>query len=288
MLKRLLMLLGVSALITSAAANTPAPAPASAQAKPYVFGVINQRSPVLDAQYWNPILRYVSQKSGVPLVLRMGKTAVETSAMVKRREFDFVYSNHIFSPENEASGYKVFARPEGNTISGQIVVLSDSPIQSLADLQGKDVAFPSQVAFVGYFVPMDALLRAGISVNKVFAGNQEGAIGQLKAGRVVAAAVNSKVMRDFAEREKIGYRILWGSEEYRDIPLAALPTVPKEKVDAVRDAFVSMAATEEGAAVLKASAELIKKPLPHGFVAAKDSEFDNYRKFFKHTLIKGD
>ncbi|MCZ2113472.1 MAG: phosphate/phosphite/phosphonate ABC transporter substrate-binding protein, partial [Anaerolineae bacterium] len=40
----------------------------------YVFGVISQRSPLLTAQYWNPIIRHVSEKSGVPLRVRIGKS----------------------------------------------------------------------------------------------------------------------------------------------------------------------------------------------------------------------
>ena len=259
-----------------------------AEDRPLTINVINQRSPVLTAQYWNPILRYVSEKSGVPLQLKMGKTAAETSAMIKRKEFDLVYSNHIFIPENETAGYKVFARPAGGAIEGQIVVLAGSPIKSLSDLKGKEVGFPSVMAFVGYYVPMDALLRAGIQVNPIFAGNQEGAMGQLKARRVVAAAVNSQVMRDFASREKIEYRVLWSSEDYLNIPLAALAAVPKEKLESVRTAFINMVNDPEGAKILAASAELIKQPPPYGFVAAKDSEFDNYRKFFKHTLVKGE
>ena len=32
----------------------------------YTFNVLNQRSVTLTAQYWNPILIYVSRKSGYP------------------------------------------------------------------------------------------------------------------------------------------------------------------------------------------------------------------------------
>ena len=48
------------------------------------FGVLNQRSVQLTAEYWNPILQYVSKKSGVTLNLKMGKTAPDTSAMTGR------------------------------------------------------------------------------------------------------------------------------------------------------------------------------------------------------------
>lgn len=254
--------------------------------KPYSFGVVNQRSPVLHAQYWNPILRYVSDKSGVPLRLVLAKTAPDHSAMIGRGEFDFIYSNHNFTPRNDAVGYRVIARPIEAAIMGQIVVPADSAVRSLAELGGKDVVFPSRAAFVGYYVPMDALLRAGVRVEPLFAGNQEGAMGQLKSGRVLAAAVNSQVMRDYAERERFAYRVIWSSEPYLNIPITAHPSVPADKVRAVRAALVGMAEDPEGAKILAASAELVKQQKPYGFVAASDADFENYRRFFRDSVMK--
>lgn len=260
---------------------------AQADENTYSFGVLNQRSITLTAQYWNPILKYLGDKSGVRLQLKMGKTAPETSAMICRSEFDFVYSNTIFTPANDPVGYRVVARPIDAAIKGQVVTLSDSPIYVLKDLEGKEVGFPSFTAFVGYAVPMNALLHAGISVKPVFAGNQEGIMGQLKAGRVIAAGVNSTVMRDFARRESIKYRVLWSSEEYLNLPISIHPSVPKEAAMAVRTALLNMAKDADGLKILEASAALIKQSPPFGFVSAEDQEYENYRKFYKTTLVKG-
>src|SRR5437899_11390364 len=103
--------------------------------QPLLFGVIIWRSPTLTAQFWNPILRYVADKSGVPLQLKVAQTGPEHTAMVRRGDYHFLYSNHNFIKENEESGYRVFARSQEEASSGEIVVLKDSPIRSLADLQ---------------------------------------------------------------------------------------------------------------------------------------------------------
>ncbi len=263
-------------------------ATAWAQTQGVTFGVISQRSPTLTAQYWNPILRYVSDKSGVPITLKLARTGSEHAAMITRGETDFIYSNHNFTPENDVAGYRVIARPAQAAISGQIVVLEDSPIRSLAQLQGKDVVFPSRAAFVGYYLPMDALLRQGLQVNPLFAGNQEGAIGQLKASRAAAAAVNSEVMRDFARREGLAYRALWTSEPYQNIPISVHPRIVKLQAEAIRESFARMADDPEGSRILAASAELIKQPPPFGFVRATDADYENVRQFHRTTLVKGD
>ena len=256
------------------------------QSQPLTFGVIIWRSPTLTAQFWNPILRYVSDKSGVPLQLKVAQTGPEHTAMVRRGEYHFLYSNHNFIKENEESGYRVFARSKDDIGTGEIVVLKDSPIRSLADLAGQEVVFPHTAAFYGYHLPMDALLRKGIQVKVHFAGNQEGAMGQLKAGRVVAAGVNAAVMRAFAQRENLAYRTLWSSDKYVSLALSALPSVPAETVKAVREAFLKMGDDPEGAKVLSASAEVLKQEAPLRFVASKDSEFDSMRKFYRTTLVK--
>jgi phosphonate transport system substrate-binding protein len=262
-------------------------ATAHADGRVFSFGVLNQRNVNLTAEYWNPILKYVGDKAGLTLQLRMTKTAQENSAAIGRGEFDFVYSNHIFSPANAPMGYRVFAHPTEEMIQGEIVTLEDGPVKNLRDLEGKDVAFPSPSAFVGYAVTLDGLLRAGVNVKPVFAGNQEGAAGQLKAGRVAAASMNSQIMREYAQRENLKYRVLWISEKYHNLPLAAHPRVPAELVAAVRDAFVSMAKDASGRRILEASAELVKQKPPYGFSPSDDGDYDNYRKFYKNTLVKG-
>lgn len=260
---------------------------AQAEDKVYSFGVLNQRSITLTAQYWNPILRYLGEKSGVRLQLKMGKTAPETSAMIGRSESDFVYSNTIYTPANDSVGYRVFVRPIAATIQGQLVTLEDTPIHSLKELEGREVGFPSLAAIAGYAFPMNALLYAGVAVKPVFAGNQEGIMGQLKAGRVIAAGVNSEVMREFALRENVRYRVLWSSEEYLNLPISAHPSVPKERVRAIREALLNMAKDPEGMKILESSAALIKQKPPFGFVPAEDREYENYRHYYKTTLVKG-
>jgi phosphonate transport system substrate-binding protein len=252
----------------------------------YSFGVISQRSPILTAQYWNPILQFVAERSGVALELRVVRTGEEHAEAVRRGEFDFIYSNHNFAPANAGAGYRVIARPAQEAIRGQIVVLADSPVRSLADLKGKEVAFPSKAAFVGYHVPMDALLRKGIGVSPQFAGNQEGAMAQLKSQRVVAAAVNSQLLRDFAQRENLAYRVLWSSEPFHNLPVSALPRVPAAATAAVRDALVAMADDPEGARVLAASADLVKQAPPLGFVVSADRDYENMRRFYRSSLVK--
>ena len=84
-------------------------APGVAAQQAYSFNVLIQRSVALTAQYWNPILTHVSGKSGVPLELKLTKTAQEGNAIAEKLGYDFLYTNHFFTPERDRLGYKAFA-----------------------------------------------------------------------------------------------------------------------------------------------------------------------------------
>ena len=250
------------------------------------FYVLHQRSIALTAQYWNPILTYVARKSGVPLELKLAKTAKEGNAIAEAGKYDFLYTNHFFTPDRDRLGYKVIARPAGPGIRSQIIVPVDSPIHSLQDLEGKEVAFVTPDGFTGYWLPMDALLRAKVNVKVVFTGNQEASSAQLKVNKVAAAGVNSSVMARYGRRESFEYRALWTSELYGDLCIMANPKLPADKVAAVRAALIDMSKDPEGRQVLQAGADLLKSNSELGFVAAENRDYDNYRRFYRTTHVK--
>lgn len=252
----------------------------------WFFGVLSQRSALLTAQYWNPILDHVEKKTGIRLELKVTRTAPESNDATERGEYDFVYSNTIFQPKIAAAGYQVILRPRDEAITGQIVVLEDAPVRALQDLAGREVGFPSQAAFVGYAVPMDGLLRHGIRVTPVFGGNQEGIMGQLKAGRIIAAGVNSQVMKSYAARENLRYRVLWESPLFHNLPIAAHPRVPAATVKAVQAAIDGMDADPEGMKLLEAAAKVIGQKPPYGFRAATPADYRSYTDFYRDTLVR--
>lgn len=276
----------IRAVVTLALAAA-CPLSAMAQSKPYAFNVLNQRTIALTAEYWNPIISYVSKKSGVPLELKLAKNAHEGNLIAEKGGYDFLYTNHFFTPERDAMGYQVIARPTGPGLQAQIVVPSDSPIRTLQDLEGKDVGFVSPDGFSGYWVPYDALLRAKVNVNVSYTGTQEASVAQLKVGKIAAAGVNGLVLERYARREGFAYRALWTSPMFPDLCIMAhKQRVPADRIAAVRAAFVGMDKDPEGRKILAAAATLIRAITELGFVGAEDKEYDGYRNFYKTTLIK--
>ena len=245
-----------------------------AQERPLTFGVLNQQSASLTAERWNPILQYVSTATGFSLQLRMGPTVEDTDAMMGRGELDFVFTNHNFQSEFDGIGYKVIARWSGEPIRGVIAVATDSPIRTLRQLEGRRVAFPSRDAFVAYAVPVLALKRAGVTMQEVLAANQEGALAQLKAGRVDAAAVNSRFLAQYEAREDVRFRGIYVSDEYPDLAVIAHPRVPAAVVERVRQALIGMKSDS-------AAAPVLARARSQGFDPATDRDYEGVRKVYR-------
>jgi phosphonate transport system substrate-binding protein len=253
---------------------------AGAEPHVYNFSPVNQYNLQVSASFWNPIIRYVSSRSGVTLNLKLGRTSADTTSFVLAREVDFAFTNHLFSPERSKMGWTVFGRRNAAPVRSQIVVPADSPVTRLSELAGGAVAFPGPEAMIAYKGPYAELLRSNIPVTVVFAGNMDAAFTQLFSGKVKAAGANSQLVLNYAGREGKKFRVLWSSAPFNDLALMASPRVPETDVRAVATAFLGMHQDPEGKKILAAVGALVHAPEPVSFVAASDADYASYRAFY--------
>ena len=256
------------------------PATAGAAPHSYNFSPVNQYNLKVSASFWNPIVRYVSEKSGVQLNLKLGRTSADTTSYVLAREVDFAFTNHLFSPDREKMGWTVFGRRDAPQVHGVIVVPADSPVTDVSQLAGNAVAFPGPEALVAYKIPYAQLLRKNIAVAPVFTGNQDAAFSQMFAGKVKATGANSQLVDGYAKREGKAFRVLWSSPPYNELALMASPRVPAAELRAVARAFLGMRGDPEGRKILDAATELVRAPRPVAFVPASDADYAGYRTFY--------
>ncbi len=245
--------------------------------EPLIFGVLNQQPAAETAALWNPILQYINAKTGLVLKLKMGATVQETDAMTARGDFDFLYSNHNFDPEYARANYRPLVQWGGHPLVGQIVVLADSPITSLKQLEGKTVAFPSKDAFIAYQVTRHALKQASIQIQPVFGASQQGASVQLQTGRADAASLNKLFADRFQSEGKGKFRVLFESDAWPNIPVQAHPRIAKADAESVRQALVKMNDDPEGKALLA------KLKIP-GFLPVADSDYSQTRLLYKESF----
>ncbi len=256
---------------------------AGAQEAVYRFSPVNQWDIQKTAGYWNPIIQYVSEKSGVKLQLKIGRTSADTTSYVLAQEVEFVFTNHLFSPEREALGWRVFGRRNAPEIKGQIAVPADSPITQLEELKGQDVAFAGSEAFVGYKVPYAHLLSKNVNVKVVFGGNQNAAFTQMFAGKAKAVGSNSALIEGYENLEHKKFRILWTSEGFHDLALMAASKVPEKDVRAVANAFANMHKDPRGKTILDQVATVVGFDESAYFVPASTADYASYRRFYQYA-----
>jgi phosphonate transport system substrate-binding protein len=251
----------------------------------YAFSPVNQYDINLTAAYWNPIIRYVSDKSGVTLKLKIGRTSADTTAYVLTREVEFIFSNHLFSPDRDHLGWKVFGRRQMPAVRGQIVVPEDSPITTLAELKNQEMVFAGPEALVGYKFPYAHLLSQGIDVKVVFGGNQNAALTQLFAGKARAAGGNSQLIDGYAAREGKKFRVLWSSEPLYDLALMASGKVPEKDLKAVSSAFFNMHSDPAGKAILQQASLKVGLSSDAYFIPSSGAEYTAYRQFYQAAPV---
>jgi phosphonate transport system substrate-binding protein len=200
---------------------------------------------------------------------------------VLAKEVEFVFSNHLFSPEREQLGWKVFGRRNTPPVQGQIVVPADSSITDIAQLKGQEVAFAGPEAFFIYKVPYASLLAKQIDVKVVFAGNQNAAFAQLFSGKVVASGGNSQLVESYTRREGKKFRVLWSSEPYMDLALMASSKVPEKDLKAVSAAFMGMYKDPKGQELLHQASQEVGLANDAYFVPASGADYASYRRFYQ-------
>lgn len=248
--------------------------------KTYNFSPVNQYNLNLSASFWNPIIRYVSEKSGVNLTLKLGRTSADTTSYVLAQEVDFAFTNHLFSPDRAKMGWRVFGRRDAPAIEGQIVVPAHSPIHELSELEGQEMVYPGPEAFIAYKVTSSELARKAIKTTTVFAGNMDGAFSQLLSGKAQAMGVNSQLLSGYSEREGKSFRVLWRSSPFNDLALMASPRVSEKELNAVAKAFFDMQHDEVGRKILRDATELVHAAAPITFIPATEADYASYRDFY--------
>ncbi|AXS80899.1 phosphate/phosphite/phosphonate ABC transporter substrate-binding protein [Dechloromonas sp. HYN0024] len=251
------------------------------EASGYRFSPVNQWDINKTAAYWNPIINYVAEKSGVKLQLKIGRTSADTTSYVLAQEVEFVFTNHMFSPERDKLGWKVFGRRQMPALRGQIAVPADSPITRLEQLKGEEIAFAGPEAFVGYKVPYAHLLSKGIDAKVVFGGNQNAAFAQMFAGRVKAVGSNSQLIEGYATRENKAFRVLWSSDEYNDLALMVSGRVPDKDLKAIASAFYGMHLDPKGKTILHQASRGVGLGEDAYFIPAGAADYASYRKFYQ-------
>ncbi|MBJ6138929.1 phosphate/phosphite/phosphonate ABC transporter substrate-binding protein [Marinobacter litoralis] len=235
------------------------------------FGIVPQQAAEKLAKQWLPVLKLLSEKTGLKLGFATAPSIPEFEKRLADGAYDFAYMNpHHFTVFNERPGYRSLARQRNHVIHGIIVVSADLNIESLEELAGKNLAFPAPGAFAATLITRAFLDSHAPGYSATFVNSHDSvyravAEGLFDAGGGIVRTYN-KVDDSF--RKKL--EILWISPGYTGHAFAAHPRVSDDALQVLQEAMIGMEATVEGRNLLESLGM-------NGFQKASDMDWDDVR-----------
>ncbi len=169
-----------------------------------------------------------------------------------------------------------------DSYKAMIVVKKDSPINSLADLKDKKIAWQDITSTSGYIFPAAEIKKAGIDPEKdikgvTYKGHDKGIIAVLN-GDVDAAAVfedaRNNVKKDFPS-VFADTKVIYRTQGIPNDTIAVRSDMDQTFKDKISDAFISISKDPEGQKIIKDIYSHI------GYVKSSESNFEIVREYQK-------
>ncbi len=242
-------------------------APAFAQPV-YKFGVVPQFEPRKLSAIWAPILTELEKRTGFRLEMIGSARIPEFESEFENGRYDFAYMNPYHSlVAMRTQNYLPLVRDGGQQLFGVLVAAKDGPIRKIADLEGKIVAFPAPNALGASLLMRADLDRLHkVKISPLWAQTHTSAYLNAALGKAAAAGGVMSTLSQQPESVRNKLTIIYETRRMVPHPLMAHPRVPAADREKLRQAFIELGATPEGAELLA------KIPIKQA-IAATESEY---------------
>lgn len=227
---------------------------------------------------FTPLASYLSDKLGQPVSVRISRDYQAHIDAAGRNELDIAYLGPVaYVKLRDTYGARpLLARQQiGNSpvFHGKIFVRQDSPIRTLADLNGKRFAFGEPHSTMSHLVPRYLLWQAGVTVDRLasykFVGDHVNVALGVLAGDYDAGAAKEDVYYQYESR---GLRAIATSVPMSDHVFVASGKLPDELVRKLRAALLQLDRDPGGAVILQSVTKGVTALVP-----VKDSDYDTLR-----------
>lgn len=222
-----------------------------AAAASYSFGVVPQFEQRKLYATWKPIVDALARRSGLDLRLVTPLTLAEYERNLNDGTYDFVYVNpyHVVHLADRQRYLPLVH--DKVPLRGIVVVRKDSPIKSPKDLDGQTLAIPSYNAIgASLLVRSDLEHLFGARVKPMVVNTHSSVYFNVANGLAVAGGGVEKTLQQQEPTVQQLLRVLYVTRELPSHPVAAHYRVPPEARERLKRAFLELAASEEGKAML--------------------------------------
>jgi phosphonate transport system substrate-binding protein len=235
-------------------ADTPTDAKQLVNPSTLIFAYTPVEDPAVYARAWDGFIKYMEQVTGKKVVFfPVQSNAAQIEAMRSGRLHVAGFNTGSNPIAVNCAGFVPFAvMGSKNGVFGyemELIVPSDSPIKTPADLKGKKVAFTAPTSNSGYKAPSAILesefnLKAERDFTPVFSGKHDNSVIGVANKDYDAAAIANEVMfrmfdRKVVDRAKI--RSIYKSETFPTTGYGHAHNLDPALVEKIKQAFFSFA-----------------------------------------------
>ena len=245
----------------------------------YTFAFVPQQSANKLAKNWQPILDYLSDKTGDNYTFKTAKDIPTFEARVLQQEYDVAYMNpYHFVVFNERAGYQAIAKQRDKMIKGIIVVKKGAGITDLSQLRGETLAFPAPAAFAASILPRGELAKQGIEFTPRYVSSHDSVYLNVSRGFVKAGGGVMRTFNNADPKIKSQLDILWMTKGYTPHAFAVKRAMPEDARQRLVAALTSLELSEEGIRLLEAVNF-------KGIMAASNEDWQDVKALELETLV---
>jgi phosphonate transport system substrate-binding protein len=250
-----------------------------------LLGILPRHNYADTISMFAPIAKHLSATLHREVKVETARTFSEFWRHVEQRRYDIVHMNQMqYLLAHAKQSYEVIAKNEefgSSSISSQILVRKDSPIQTLRDLHGKKIIFGGDnTAMMSYIIPRSMLRAQGVSdhdYSSDFALNPPNALIAVSLGMADACGVGDSVAKLSESQQKIhlnDLRVIAQSPAFPHLAWAVTNRLSAEQRQAVRRALLELNMTAEGK-------QILQRAKLSGLAPATHQEYQSLQKYME-------
>ena len=208
----------------------------------YTLARAPQRSIELTEKDWLPFSRYLSEKSGINIKLRLYEKRSQFEQDVKNGAVDFFFGNPGYLVvANKRHGYLPLVRSGKDKLKGIIVVRADSGIKHVKELNGQQIVFPGETAFAASLYLRSQLKKQlGINFTPKYVPGHDNVYRNVLSGNFIAGGGVLRTLKREAKKIKEQLQIIYETPSMHPHPLVAHPRVPATIRDQITTIIMDM------------------------------------------------
>lgn len=236
----------ITAIVTvsiSATSAVGAPALAS-DGKPLselTFGVVPQQSASRLAKVWVPILKGLSEKTGLPVRFVTAKDIPTFERCLAIGAYDVAYMNPLhYVHFHEISGYEAIAHRKGKRLKGILVSRRDSDISGILDLDGSELAFPSPAAFGASVLPRAELKQKKVFIETKYVNSHDSVYRAVASGIMTAGGGVMRTFNTVSASIRSQLKVIYQTDAYTPHAIAHRKGLPVDLTDGIKKGLLAL------------------------------------------------